>query len=66
MEVARGDMRLKFDIGVQDLHSLAPNAYFEAGDCVFTNLTYHQAKQHNLPIGGVFVSKAVRGAGQAS
>eukprot|EP00053_Salpingoeca_punica_P023971 m.11928 g.11928 ORF g.11928 m.11928 type:complete len:1026 (-) comp5999_c0_seq2:148-3225(-) len=56
--VARGARNLQLKIKVQDLHSTEPSQFLEVGDCVFNDLSYHVAKGHNVPVGGVFVAQS--------
>jgi hypothetical protein len=56
--VVRGGKLLDYEIKVDDLHAITPKSYLEVGDCVLNDLSYHSAKAHHLPVGGVYVAKA--------
>uniref|UniRef100_A0A7S2GAT6 PDZ domain-containing protein n=1 Tax=Octactis speculum TaxID=3111310 RepID=A0A7S2GAT6_9STRA len=50
LSVLRGGEKKQFVCEVQDLHSITPSEYLEMGDSVFNNLSYHQARNHILPV----------------
>eukprot|EP00927_Polykrikos_kofoidii_P012891 TRINITY_DN15606_c0_g2_i3.p1 TRINITY_DN15606_c0_g2~~TRINITY_DN15606_c0_g2_i3.p1 ORF type:complete len:1075 (+),score=158.41 TRINITY_DN15606_c0_g2_i3:68-3292(+) len=59
--VERGGKKITCSARVQDLHSITPHEYLECGDAVFNNLSYQQARTHNLPVEGLGVYVASQG-----
>lgn len=56
--IARGQQRLTVDIPVQDLYSITPSGFLEAGDSIFNDMSYQTARFYNLPVSGAFVAKS--------
>eukprot|EP01117_Protostelium_nocturnum_P007589 TRINITY_DN2719_c0_g1_i1.p1 TRINITY_DN2719_c0_g1~~TRINITY_DN2719_c0_g1_i1.p1 ORF type:complete len:1013 (+),score=348.65 TRINITY_DN2719_c0_g1_i1:181-3219(+) len=54
--VERGGNPLTFNIPIVDLHTLEPNVFLEVGGGVLHQLSYQQARNHRLPVGGVYVA----------
>ncbi|KAH9186580.1 hypothetical protein AeNC1_011447 [Aphanomyces euteiches] len=58
IEIQRGrHCRRHFDLVVQDLDSITPREFLEVGNCIIHALSYHQARNYNLPVGGVYVTQ---------
>ena len=55
MEIERGGTWMKFDVTVQDLHSISPDRYLMAGGAKMNNLSYQLARQFALPVSGVYL-----------
>eukprot|EP00052_Salpingoeca_macrocollata_P012029 m.93183 g.93183 ORF g.93183 m.93183 type:complete len:1008 (-) comp18306_c0_seq4:53-3076(-) len=58
LEVVRNKQRMAFQIKVQNLREVTPSSFFEAGGCVFNDLSYHYARAYGVPVGGVFVARS--------
>ncbi|MEZ4319040.1 MAG: trypsin-like peptidase domain-containing protein [Myxococcota bacterium] len=56
LTVQRGGRQLDVDVEVGDLHAITPDEYLEVGRAVLTPLSYMQARNHDLPVRGVYVS----------
>jgi pro-apoptotic serine protease NMA111 len=54
----RGKTRLVVNVTVQDLHSITPRSFFEAGRAVFHTLSYQLARSYHRPCRGVFVARS--------
>jgi len=52
-EVERGGAVVRVDLAVEDLHSITPSEYLELGGAVLHPLSYQQARNHQVPVGGV-------------
>lgn len=56
IEVERGGEPLSVSVPVADLHDVTPDEYLEVGGGVLNELSYQQARNFALPLGGVFVA----------
>ncbi|KAI8999633.1 trypsin-like cysteine/serine peptidase domain-containing protein [Gaertneriomyces semiglobifer] len=55
--VQRGGVEVAIEIPVQDLHSITPDRYVEAGGSKLNNLSYQLARQFAIPVEGVWVAE---------
>jgi S1-C subfamily serine protease len=54
--VRRGDKDLTVAVHVEDLHQIAPHKFLSISGAVIHNLSYQQAKNYRLPVGGVYLN----------
>ncbi|KAL4115209.1 hypothetical protein PRIC2_013377 [Phytophthora ramorum] len=54
----RGEEQYTATLSVQDLHSITPDRYLEIGGGIVHALSYQQARNASLPVGGVYLAQA--------
>ncbi|RLN58634.1 hypothetical protein BBJ28_00010413, partial [Nothophytophthora sp. Chile5] len=54
----RGNDMYTASLRVQDLHSITPDRYLEVGGGIVHALSYQQARNASLPVGGVYLAQA--------
>ncbi|KAF4324058.1 hypothetical protein BBO99_00002340 [Phytophthora kernoviae] len=54
----RGEEKYTSTLQVQDLHSITPDRYLEIGGGIVHALSYQQARNASLPVGGVYLAQA--------
>ncbi|RLN46049.1 hypothetical protein BBJ29_003387 [Phytophthora kernoviae] len=54
----RGEEKYTSTLRVQDLHSITPDRYLEIGGGIVHALSYQQARNASLPVGGVYLAQA--------
>lgn len=54
--VERGGQEQTLTLSVQDLHSITPASYLEVGDVLLNELSYQQARQGPVMVGGAYVA----------
>lgn len=64
-EVERGGKPVRVGIEVTDLHAISPSSYLEYAGGVLNPLSYHQARNASIPVGGVFVASSGYALGRA-
>ena len=58
LEVERGGQVVQAELTIADLHAMTPARYVAFGGAVLHDLSYQQARNHNLPLAGVYVADA--------
>ncbi|TMW56957.1 hypothetical protein Poli38472_002882 [Pythium oligandrum] len=58
VEFQRGSETLTTELTIQDLHSITPDRYLEIGGGIVHALSYQQARNASLPVGGVYMAQA--------
>ncbi|KAG7397892.1 serine protease [Phytophthora boehmeriae] len=56
--IQRGEEKFTCTLRVQDLHSITPDRYLEIGGGIVHALSYQQARNVSLPVGGVYLAQA--------
>ncbi|KAG1708577.1 hypothetical protein DVH05_022205 [Phytophthora capsici] len=54
----RGNEQYTATLTIQDLHSITPDRYLEIGGGIVHALSYQQARNASLPVGGVYLAQA--------
>ncbi len=57
-EIERGGESKSVEVEIQDLHTISPDRYLEYSGGVLNSLSYHEARNASVPVGGVFVASA--------
>ena len=56
--VERGGESVRVEVAVGDLHAITPSAYLEVGGAVLHPLSYQQARNYGVAIGGLYAASA--------
>jgi S1-C subfamily serine protease len=56
LDVERRGAAERVEVAVQDLHAVTPDAYLEFGGGVMHPLSFQQARNHAVPVGGIYVA----------
>lgn len=57
VQFQRGDSLNSTLLQVQDLHAITPHQYLEVGGGIVHSLSYQQARNASLPVGGVYMAQ---------
>ena len=58
LALERGGVPHQVEIDVTDLHNISPSSYLEYGGGILNSLSYHQARNASVPLGGVYVASS--------
>ncbi len=58
LELWRGSQTLTQELSVGDLHAISPSEYVEIGLAVVHPLSYQQARNHTIPVQGLYLASA--------
>lgn len=58
VEFQRGGTTHVVQVEVADLHAVTPHRYLEVGGSIVHSLSYQQARNASLPVGGVYLAQA--------
>jgi pro-apoptotic serine protease NMA111 len=57
LTIYRAEQRLDINVHVQDLHSITPNTFIEAGNGIFHPLSYQLALYYHMPCKGIYATE---------
>ncbi|KAF0682512.1 Aste57867_25368 [Aphanomyces stellatus] len=58
LTIQRGGKTLWLSLPVQNLHAITPSRFLEVGQCLLHDLSFQQARNMALPVGGVYLAAA--------
>lgn len=65
VQVERGGEPLTFELQAGDLHAISPASFLEVGRAILHPLSYMQARNHNVPVQGIYLAQSGYTFGQA-